>query len=85
MPYIKQAQRERLDVALDVVDPLDPGELNYCMSILAKRFFRNAGHNYGAGNAVMGVFDSAKHEFYRRVMAPYEDMKAKDNGDIYSS
>lgn len=31
----------------------------------------------------MGAADLARLEFYRRLIAPYEDMKIKENGDVY--
>lgn len=30
-----------------------------------------------------GAIEAAKLEFYRRVVAPYEDQKLLDNGDVY--
>ena len=30
----------------------------------------------------MGVLECCKLEFYRRVAAPYEDIKIEENGDV---
>jgi len=30
-----------------------------------------------------GVLDNVKHEMYRKLAAPYEDVKAQENGDVY--
>jgi hypothetical protein len=38
--------------------------------------------SYENFNAVMGALESAKQEYYRRVMVPYEEEKIKQNGDI---
>ncbi len=35
-------------------------------------------------NALIGVLESAKLELYRRMIAPYEDVKMKENGDCYA-
>lgn len=34
-------------------------------------------------NDIMGTLESAKTEFTRRVVAPYEDDAIKRNGDLY--
>jgi len=31
----------------------------------------------------MGVLECIKQEFYRRAVAPYEDKKKEENGDVY--
>ena len=33
--------------------------------------------------SAIGALEAAKLEFYRRVVAPYEDQKMLDNGDVY--
>jgi hypothetical protein len=33
-------------------------------------------------NDIIGVLEAAKTEFYRRIIAPYEDIKIQDNGDM---
>lgn len=35
--------------------------------------------------ATQGVLRCAQLEFYRRVLAPYEDKKRKQNGDVYEN
>ena len=39
--------------------------------------------NYNLHNEIMGVFASAQAEYYRRCVAPYEDRKRVENGDVY--
>ena len=39
--------------------------------------------NYTLLNEIMGVLESAKQEFYRRMVVPYEDEKKEQNGDVY--
>jgi len=38
---------------------------------------------YAEMSAVRGVLADVSSEFYRRKMAPYEDMKREENGDVY--
>ena len=39
--------------------------------------------SYKEFNAILGILESVKLEFYRRIIAPYEDLKIKENGDVY--
>ena len=39
-------------------------------------------YNYQTMNDIMGALAGAQIEFYRRKVAPYEDTKIKDNGDV---
>jgi hypothetical protein len=38
---------------------------------------------YAEINEVVGVLECCKLELYRRLAAPYEDTKIKENGDVY--
>jgi hypothetical protein len=90
MPYIKPEERKRFknlfgeamlllkDVPEDKVD----GYLNYLITgLLILRYTQpESYYNY---NRAMGLLESVKQEFYRRRVAPYEDGKIKENGDVY--
>lgn len=90
MPYILPYRRKELDAEIDqLAEKIEAeGELNYVLTRLALRFTRKLRDKgwggYGAFNAVVGVFESAKLEFYRRWVVPYEDQKIEDNGDVTS-
>ena len=83
MPYIKQWQRPPLDELLDRLNAkiIDPGELNYCITRLCHGYLFLA-RNYDRFNATIGVLECAKQELYRREVAPYEDLKMAENGDV---
>lgn len=82
MPYIDQAIRTGLDNR--VIIPIRVGELNYVITKLCHDFIRGSGRpDYAAYNEVIGVLECAKLEMYRRIVAPYEDIKKVENGDIY--
>lgn len=86
MPYIKQEDREVLfQQESDGIpmQPQTPGELNYVFTLFAKQYFAQKGRNYQAINDIVGALESCKLEFYRRVAVPYEDIKIKENGDVY--
>jgi hypothetical protein len=80
MPYIEKSRRE----AVVKEGALTAGELNYAITKLCNDYIRaQTGVGYTHVNEVIGVLECAKQEFYRRVVAPYEDSKIMQNGDVY--
>ena len=79
MPYITQLDRG----ALTERPPEVPGELNYLISALCSRFAELHGPSYTTYNEIVGVLECAKLEFYRRLVAAYEERKRIENGDVY--
>lgn len=97
MPYITKQKREQVDYELGLlIDAVVhsassditalPGILNYCITRLIKSaYFSATGKkklSYADHNAIVGVLECAKIEFYRRQTAPYEDEKIEENGDV---
>jgi hypothetical protein len=80
MPYLKTGDKVMMDITLS---PTKPGELNYLISMLAKVYWEHSERNYTALNDIIGALESAKLEFYRRVVVPYEEGKIEMNGDVY--
>ena len=80
MPYIKD--RDRLRCKLET-----PGDLNFAISDLVDDYilYNNDAPSYATINTVVGALECAKLELYRRLAAPYEDRKMKQNGDVYYS
>jgi hypothetical protein len=87
MPYIRQDFKSFLSTkAVAEVGDLctTPGELNFVISTIVRDYFRRTDKgNYQAINDIVGALEGAKIEFYRRVAAPYEDLKIQENGDVY--
>lgn len=83
MPYIRPSMRDEFADGLSRLAPENPGELNYLFSSLAAAYLDLVGWNYQSFNDVIGALDGAKMEFYRRHVAPYEDRKITENGDVY--
>lgn len=80
MPYIPPERRSDLPTT-DLADEIaSPGELNYVLSAILWR--TDLGTGYEAVNAKLGVLSAVSQEFYRRVIAPYEDLKIAKNGDL---
>lgn len=87
MPYIVPTARHRLDALIDLLaaemtQEGREGELNYAITRLVNRLYKPSYSDY---NNAIGVLECAKLELYRRAVAPYEDKKAAQNGDVYNN
>ena len=92
MPYILREDRVMFDEAItEIVDAImdedsetaRSGMLNYVISSIIAELINAEGLTYNRLNTYMGVLECAKQELYRRVAVPYEDQKAKANGDVF--
>lgn len=89
MPYITKDKRKEMETSLfplleyvKTTDKLVAGDLNYLYSMISKVFFERK-KSYQTANDIVGALEGAKVEFERRILAPYEDTKIKENGDMY--
>jgi len=57
------------------------GDLNYALSRIIWTLFE-ARKNYATAAELVATLDCVKMEFYRRKVAPYEDEKAEQHGDL---
>jgi hypothetical protein len=80
MPYIPTEKRKQL---LEGRIPITSGELNYMVTQMCRGYIAMKGEGYQTYNDIMGVLEGAKMEMYRRKIAPYEDKKMSENGDVY--
>lgn len=87
MPYIKPEDRKKWNdiiYAIEAIvqnippDKLD-GELNYLISRIMGQSYTPGYFNY---NRCIGLLECIKQEFYRKKVAPYEDKKIQENGDL---
>ena len=87
MPYIAPEDRPQYEEAINTLVKLlkekppetVDGHLNYVVTRIIKEVYPL---RYYHINKAMGVLECIQHEFYRRVAAPYEDQKIKENGDV---
>jgi ribosomal protein S3AE len=87
LPYIKTGNRTKYNTVLKelikTLKTLPPeevdGELNYVITKLLKEVYPL---RYFHINKAIGVLECAKLEYYRRVAAPYEDLKIQESGDV---
>ena len=97
MPYISKKQRKALDSHIDALaetiangtrelgdNTAFAGMLNYVCTRLGLKIvnllFKKP--RYWIIAMLTGVFQNVSEEFYRRVAAPYEDEKIRDEGDV---
>lgn len=82
MPYIKPNVRPAIRSLVDQGHFVDPGSLNYAISRMVHNYIADCGVSYRTVNEAIGVLECAKLELYRTVIAPYEQQKARENGDV---
>ena len=85
MPYIKKSERDFLDWVVDALhvnagdEPLENGRLNYLLFAYCKRHVPPSYNNY---KNFIGELNECVAEIRRRLLAPYEDQKIIENGDV---
>lgn len=91
MPYINPNNKVKFEDLTNLMFDTKietPGELNFlitklCLSFLRKHTDTLTFAKYQDYNDVMGALEGAKLEMYRRAVAPYENKKIDENGDVY--
>lgn len=87
MPYVKREQRPAIDQSIEpLINHLkslptedQDGSLNYAVTKIIKKIYPQ---KYFHLNRALGVLTAITHELYRRIIAPYEDTKILENGDV---
>lgn len=83
MPYIDKDARARID---EGGAPTTVGELTYALTKQILRWIK-PGSTFDAKfidyAEAVAALECTKLELYRRSVAPYEDAKASENGDLY--
>lgn len=79
MPYIQNEDRVSLEITHHA---RNPGELNYLISMVMLDYLDRGGLSYTTLNDILGACSGARDEFYRRIVAPYEDKKRAEHGDL---
>jgi len=91
VPYIDHDKRRPIDDAatkmaaeiLAMPERERDGAFNYAVTRLVVKVFGRVG--YSNFVRVAGGLDEVKAEYRRRIVAPYEDMKNDQNGDVYGT
>ena len=84
MPYIKQEDRKRIEPQVNLLSTnlYTKGHMNYAITKLLHNYIEKMGLRYDTLNDAIGIIECVKQELYRRVIADYENLKIKENGDI---
>lgn len=80
MPYIDKPNRQEIDDGLR--GPVTAGELSYVITKAVRRW-TGPRPDFAVLATAVGVLLLTLLEFIRRVVFPYEDRKARENGDVY--
>ena len=78
MPYINLAVRPRAWIA-----PEGAGPLCYALTKQINDYRLRQGASFAVFADIIAALEATKLEFYRRIVAPYEDKKCQENGDVY--
>jgi hypothetical protein len=87
MPYITQDDRKKYDPELDTltssieVEGHISGHVTYILYMIVARWFKEY-PCYNTIAKIRGCLIGTLAEFDRRIAAPYEDKKIKENGDV---
>jgi len=79
MPYIPKSEKNKVN---DKNLIATAGQLNYALNQLVNSYIEQNNFNYQTANDIIGAMECAKMELYRRLIAPYEDAKILQNGDV---
>ena len=83
MPYITQERRKELDPLIWKLSKLlqTDGEINYAITRLIDKRYGTG--SYALLSAGMGVLSCVASEFFRKRIAPFEDLKCKERGEVF--
>jgi len=82
MPYIKQDRRKAMDSIVRKMEYCEvkaDGDLNYMLYKYCKEMIDPSYNNY---KNFCGELRQCATEIERRILAPYEDKKRQENGDV---
>lgn len=87
MPYVIPPHRNPIDDAVDSIPFMEHGDLTYAITRLMVAYAGFHGTaktpRYTVLSQARSAAQDAADEWYRRVMAPFEDAKRDDNGDVF--
>ena len=79
MPHITEEERQYTDHH----GPDNAGQLAYVLTKVLLFYVKKKGISTKAFAEVMGALEYAKHEWYEKMIRPFEEIKEKENGGIY--
>ena len=90
MPYLSKEDKVKFDLkykdALSYLAEMDikelTGHINYMVFKTTKVWTEKNGKKYFVFASIVGTMICCVLEIYRRLVAPYEDKKILENGDV---
>jgi hypothetical protein len=82
MPYIKPGNRADMDAIVELMEDLGVqvnGDLNYILFAFCKRYMKPSYNNF---KNFCGELRQCATEIERKLLAPYEEEKEKENGSV---
>ena len=82
MPYILEERRPECNIVVNLMKGIDlkvNGDLNYILFAFCKRFIKPSYNNY---KNFCGELRQCATEIEREILAPYEDKKKAENGEV---
>ena len=79
MPYIKAVQR-----ASAWLRPEGSGPLCYALSKVIQDYRLRLGDSFATFADILAALEATNQEFYRCVVAPYEQKKREEHGDVWT-
>lgn len=85
MPYITDIEKDEIDKQINYNDLYMPtsGALCYVIYKIVLAYLKLNGKSFRTFSEINGALECAKMEFYRKIVAPYEELKIKENGDVH--
>jgi hypothetical protein len=74
---------EPLNKGRDDESYVTDGDVNYVITRLIDRMYGGRFSHYEMMNRGLGVLEAVKLEFYRKRVAPYENVKCHENGEVF--
>lgn len=84
MPYISSSIQEEYKLLLDpLIEKLkrfySMGDIEFCIFYILQNLTIGEYRKFTVMNSLVGVLETTKAEFIRRILGPYEDLKLIDN------
>ena len=80
MPYISDETQHELQHR---GYPMGAGELHFVLANVCKEYLNGNGQSYQTHNDILGALGACQQEWYRRVVSHYEEVKMRENGDVF--
>lgn len=84
MPYIPHIRRARLQPQ-SIEAAQDKGELAFQLACVVDGYVAENGLSYDTITDIRGGLSGVEDEFNARFARPYEDVKMRDNGEVFGA